>query len=274
MFVVPAHAVGLAGHALLHDAFQGGAVVLHIEPVADVLTVAVDGDGFALGHARDGQGDQLLGVLAGTVVVGAVGGDRVQPIGVVVGPDQVVAAGLAGAVRAVGGVGHGLVELARLPQGAVHLVRADVQEPAVLLAGPGLARRLQHGEGAHDVRLDEGGGAGDAPVHVALRRQVEHLPDAMPLDQVAGQLQVLDVPDHQLHALEALDLLRIGRVGQPVQHHDAVAGMGAVPAVHQVAADESGAAGDEDGFRHGGSPTKEEERLNTDGHRSKLMSTD
>ncbi len=116
LLVVAAHAVGFSGHARAHHRFQGGAVVLHKQPVADVQAVAVDGNGLALGHAGDGQGDELFRVLAGAVVVGAVGRHSVQAVGVVVGPHQVVAARLAGAVGAVGGVGHGFMELAGVAQ--------------------------------------------------------------------------------------------------------------------------------------------------------------
>ena len=232
-------------------------MVLHVEPISDVEAVAVDGDGLTLGHAGDDQGDELLRVLSRSVVVGAVGGDGVQPVGVVVSADQVVAASLAGAVGAVRRVGHLLVELTLVAQGAVDLVRADMKEAAVPLPRPGLPRGLQHGEGAHHVGLDEGGGTRDAAVHVALGRQVEDPGDVVLFDQVACEFQVLDVAHHQLDAVEALDLLGIRRIGEFVQHHDAVARMVAMPAVDQVAANEARAAGDEDGFRHGGSPGEE-----------------
>ncbi len=214
------------------------------------------GMGFALGHAGDGQGDELLGVLAGAVVVGAVGRHHVQAVGVVVGPHQMVAAGLAGAVGAVGGVGHGFMELAGLAEGAVDLVRADVQEAAVLLARPGLAGGFQHGEGAAQVGLDELGRARDAAVDMAFRRQVEDLRDAVLLEEIPGQLQILDVAHDQFHALQAFDLLRVRRIGELVQHQDAILRVVPVPAMHQVAADEAGAAGDEDGVRHEGSPQR------------------
>ena len=250
LLVVTAHAVGLAGGALEHHGLQGGAVVLHVEPVPDVQAFPVDGDGLALGHAGDGQRDELLGMLPWAIVVGAVRGDGVHTVRVMVGADGVVAAGLAGAVGAVGGVGHLLVELALVTEGAVDLVRADVQEAAVLLSRPGLAGRLQHGEGAHDVGLDKGCGAGDAAVHMALRGQMEDPGDLVLLDEVPRQFQVLDVAHHELDAVDAINLGPVRGIGQLVQYHDAVARVVAVPAVDQVAADEAGAAGDEDGFGH------------------------
>ena len=48
-------------------------VVLDVEPVADVVAVAVDRQGLALQGVEDHQRDQLLGELVGAVVVRAVG---------------------------------------------------------------------------------------------------------------------------------------------------------------------------------------------------------
>ena len=53
-----------------------------------------------------------------------------------------------------------------------------------------------------------------------------------------------------MDAIEAFDLFWIGCIGEFVQHEDPVIRMIAVPAVHQIAADEAGPAGDEDGLRH------------------------
>ena len=256
--VVAADAVGLAGGALRDDGLDGGAVVLDVEPIPHVLPVAIDRDGLALGHAGDGQGDELLGMLAGAVVVRAVRRQRGQAVGVVVSPHQVVAAGLAGAVGTVRRVGHFFMKLPRLAQGAVHLIRGDVQEPGGLVSRPHLAGGVQQGEGAHHVGLDEGRGARDAVVHVALGGKVHQLAHPVPVQQVDHQLPVLDVALHQLDALQARNLLGIRGVGELVQDQDVVIGVGAVPPMDEVRADEPGAAGDEDGFRHGGTPEKKE----------------
>ncbi len=126
-----------------------------------------------------------------------------------------------------------------------------MEEAAGRVARPGLSGGLQHAEGAPQVGLDELGGPGDAAVHVALGGEVEELGDVVLLDEVPGQLQVLHIAHHQLDTFQPLDLGAVGGIGQLVQHQDAICGMVAVPAVHQVGADEARAAGDEDGFGHG-----------------------
>ena len=66
-------------------------MVIHIEPVADVVALAVDGQRLAVHRVQDHQRDELLGELIRAVVVGAVGGDDGQAVGVVPGTHEVVA---------------------------------------------------------------------------------------------------------------------------------------------------------------------------------------
>ena len=110
LFVPAADVVNLAHLARLKDAVDGAAVVFHIEPVADLLAVAVNGQRLAGQGIVDDQRDELFREVVGAVVVGAVGGEYRQAIGVVVGTHQVVAGGLARGVRAVGFVAMGLGE--------------------------------------------------------------------------------------------------------------------------------------------------------------------
>ncbi len=70
---VGADQVGLADAAASEDAPDGGAVVLGVDPVADVAAVAVELRAHPVDQVGDLPGDELLHVLVGTVVVGAVG---------------------------------------------------------------------------------------------------------------------------------------------------------------------------------------------------------
>ena len=97
-----ADVVGLADAAVLEHGADGAAVVVDVEPVADVLAVAVDGQGLAVERVVDHQRDELLGKLVGAVVVRAVGGQRRQAVGVELGADEMVAGGLGRGVGAVG----------------------------------------------------------------------------------------------------------------------------------------------------------------------------
>ena len=100
----------------------------------------------------DAERDELFREMVGAVVVGAVGGEYRQAVGVVVGTHQVVAGGLAGGVRAVGfvavGFGEGGVVFG---EGAVDFVGGDVEEAEVRL---GLSLRV-HSSGR--ARLRAGG---------------------------------------------------------------------------------------------------------------------
>ena len=70
---VGADQVGLADAAPREDAPDGGAVVLGVNPVADVPAVAVELGAHPVDEVRDLARDELLNVLVGAVVVGAVG---------------------------------------------------------------------------------------------------------------------------------------------------------------------------------------------------------
>jgi hypothetical protein len=66
----------------------------NVKPVAHVHAVAVDRQRFAASGVEDHQRNELFRELVGTVVVGAVGGQHRQAVGVVIGAHQMVAAAL------------------------------------------------------------------------------------------------------------------------------------------------------------------------------------
>ena len=73
LLAVGADEVGLPHAALGEDVPDGRGVVLGVDPVADVLAAAVELGAHAVDDVRDLPGDELLHVLVGAVVVGAVG---------------------------------------------------------------------------------------------------------------------------------------------------------------------------------------------------------
>jgi len=128
-FVPAADVVGLAHAACGEHAADGAAVVLHVEPIADLPAVAVDRQGLARERMVDAQGDEFFGEVVGPVVVAAVGGEHGQTVGVVPGAHEVVAGGLARAVGAVGLVAVLLGERGRVcGERAIDFVGAHVQE--------------------------------------------------------------------------------------------------------------------------------------------------
>ena len=96
--------------SVVEDDVDGPCMVLHIEPVADVLPLAVYRLRFAVADVVNEEGDELFGELVGALVVRAVCDDGRHAVGIVVSPDEMVAAGLCCGVGAVGVVACVLVE--------------------------------------------------------------------------------------------------------------------------------------------------------------------
>ena len=96
------YVVGLGCGAFVEDEVDGAGMVFDVEPVAYVLSFAVDGERLAMAYVVDEKGYEFLGELVGTVVVGAVGYYRGHAVGVVVGAYEVVARCFAGRIGAVG----------------------------------------------------------------------------------------------------------------------------------------------------------------------------
>lgn len=240
---VGADQVGLADAAAGEDAPHGGAVVLGVDPVADVPAVAVELGAHPVDEVRDLARDELLNVLVGAVVVGAVGDGGSQAEGAGPGAHQQVRARLGGAVRGARAVGRLLGEAGRVVQRqvAVDLVGGDVVVAhAVLPAG------LDEGVGALDVGLEERGRVGDGVVVVGLGGVVDH---GVGLgDQAVDQGGVADVAHDELDAVrgQPRDVLGVARVGQLVEDGDVDAGVLARDVVDEVGADEAAAAGDDD----------------------------
>ena len=86
--------VGLPHPALREDVPDGRRVVLGVDPVADVLALPVELGAGAVDDVRDLPGDELLNVLVGAVVVGAVGDRGAQAVGAGPGAHEHVGARL------------------------------------------------------------------------------------------------------------------------------------------------------------------------------------
>ena len=240
---VGADQVGLADAALGQDGPDGGAVVLGVDPVADVPAVAVELGAHAVDEVRDLARDELLNVLVGAVVVGAVGDGGSQAEGAGPGAHQQVRARLGGAVRGARAVGRLLGEAGRVVQRqvAVDLVGGDVVVAhAVPPAG------LDEGVGALDVGPQERGRVGDGVVVVGLGGVVDH---GVGLGHEAvDERGVADVAHDELDAVrgQARDVVGVAGVGQLVEDGDVDAGVLAHDVVDEVGADEAAAAGDDD----------------------------
>ena len=246
LLAICAYEVGLPHAALGEDVPDGRGVVLGVDPVADVLAAAVELGAHAVDDVGDLPGDELLHVLVGAVVVGAVGDRGAQAVGAGPGAHEHVGAGLGARVRAARVVRRLLGELGRVVERevAVNLVSGDV-----VVADTVLADGLQQAEGALHVGAQEGLRVGDGVVVVALGGVVHD--GVVARDDAVQQLRIADVAHDELHAVRRQpgDVLGVARVGQLVQDGDVHLGVAVDHVVDEVAADEAAAARDDDILR-------------------------
>ena len=243
---IGADKVGLPHAALGQDVPDGRGVVLGVDPVADILALPVELGADAVDDVRDLPGDELLHVLVGAVVVGAVGDRGAQAVGAGPGADQHVRGRLGARVRAARVVRRLLGELGGVVerQVAVDLVGGDV-----VVADAIFADGLQQAEGALHVGAQERLRVGDGVVVVALCGVVHDRVVAG--DDPIEQLRVADVTDDELDPVlgQPRDVLGVAGVGQLVQDGDMHVRVVVHDVVHEVAADEAAAARDDDVLR-------------------------
>ena len=147
---------------------RGDVVILDVDPVAHVQTVAVQRHLLAVEQVGREQRDDLLGELVGAVVVRAAGHDDGQAVGREVRQRNQVGAGLGGRVRRTRRQDVGLDRRPLLDR-AVHLVGGDVQE---LADADGVRHVAQH-VGAHAVGAHELRAVLDRTIDVALGGEVD-----------------------------------------------------------------------------------------------------
>ena len=166
--VAAAHVVDLAGLAVLEHELDAGAVVVHVEPVADVQPVAVERQLLALEGVGHEERDELLRILVRPVGVRAPGDHGRHPVGVVIGEHLQVAA------RFGGGVGAGGSQRIVLGAGAfvdrpVHLVGGHLHHAGDAQLADGFEERVD----AEDVGAKERLRVDDGAVHVGLGGEVD-----------------------------------------------------------------------------------------------------
>ena len=243
--IMAADVVDLADAALLQDQVDGMAVVLDVEPVADVLAVAVDRQLLVGQRVDNHQRDELLWEMVRAVVIRAARDRRRNLVGAVVGHDEQVSAGLRSRIRAR----RLEVRLLREEeiraverQVAVDLVRRDlvVAVDAVLAAG------VEQYARADDVRLQENLRILDGAVDMRLRREVDDDVRLLLLEDTVDRTAVCDVRADEFEVLllhRRLERLEVARIRQLVDTDDAVTRMLLEHVVDEVRANEAGTAG-------------------------------
>ena len=128
-FIPTADIICLPNPACFQNAADGRTVIAHIEPVANLLPIAVDGERFPRQCIMNNQRNKLFRKMQRPVVIRAIRGEDGETVGVVIGADEVVTGGLAGGIRAIRLVGICLSKRRIIrSERAVNLVGGYMQE--------------------------------------------------------------------------------------------------------------------------------------------------
>ena len=222
------------------------------------------------------QRDQLFGELIRTVVITAICDHSGQTVGVVESPHEVVGRGLRSRIWAVGLVfevfGEELLTVRQMMltraglggegrlnafwmrhlQGAINLIGGDVIEAFALVffrkVLPVEFRSLQQAKRAHHVGLSKCKRILDGTIDMGLGGEVDDAVDLFVLHQFVDAVEVADVHLDELVVLLVLDVLQVGEIagiGQLVQVNYLVLWIFVYEEADDVAADETGSAGDD-----------------------------
>ena len=201
-----------------------------------------------MAYVVDKQRNQLLRELIWPVIVGAVGYYRRHPVGVVIGPDKMVRAGLGSAVRTMRIVLRGLAKefvpvgevvlSGRSPgaerrlnalrmihrKGSIDFVGRDMVEHLAFIAlrqaFPIQLGGLKQAQSSHHIGTGKSERVFNAPVNVGLGCKVDNPVDLLVLHQFIDTFEVADVHLDKLVVRLVLYVLEIGKiacVGELVQ---------------------------------------------------------
>src|SRR6266567_5559743 len=179
LFGATADVVGLTGSAALEHGADRCAVIADVEPVADLQTVAVDRQWLSGNRVVDHERNQLFRKLPRPIVVRAVRGERRQPVGVMVGTNQMIRARFRRSVGAVRRIRCGFRKWWIVgPERTVDLVGRHMQKPEARALGlveraPVAAHNVEQRERADQVGGDEICRSVDRAVDMALGGKVE-----------------------------------------------------------------------------------------------------
>ena len=139
-------------------------------------------------------------------------------------------------------------------ESAIHFVGGDVVEALALIAFgkrlPIVARRLQQAEGAHHIGAGERHRIFDGTIDVTFGGEVNDAVDVFLFEQTTHGGVVADVEAGEFIVRRVFHVGEIGQVagvGEYVEADNVVVGIFANKTAYDVVADETGAAGDDDG---------------------------
>src|SRR5277367_2504166 len=153
-------------------------MIFHIEPVAHVLAIAVNGQRLPVSGIENHERNELLGKLKGSVVVRAVRGKRGQSVSVMVSPNEVIGSRFRRGVRAIGSVRRALRKSGFAgSERAKYFVCGDVQKPKgtsfrLAESVPVSSHFLQKSESSIYVGAEKSIGTKDGAIDVAFGGEV------------------------------------------------------------------------------------------------------
>ena len=99
-FIVAAHIIDFTHTAFMNDQVNRSAVVLYIEPVADIFSLPIDRKRLIVQRIGNHQGNQLLREVIWSVVIGAPADRHREPVSSVIGENQKIRSSFRRTVRA------------------------------------------------------------------------------------------------------------------------------------------------------------------------------
>ena len=210
-----------------------------MNPVTNVQALAVQLRGQTREDVSDLAGNELLDVLVGAVVVGAVRDGCFNTEGADPCAHEQVGACLGGGVRGRGVVGGGFGELCRIVQLEV---TEDLVGGDVVVASAVLTDCFQEAESTDEVSVDERFRVRQGVVVVRFRSVVDN--SVCLADQLVSQLAVGNVAYDELEAgfRKTLQRRSICGVGHLIQHSNSVISV-IDEVVNKVRTNKTGAAG-------------------------------
>ena len=227
--VMPADVVDAAIGRLVHHQINRLTMILHVQPVADVQALAIDGQRFALQDIIDHEWNEFLRKLIRPVVVRAARDADGHTIRVAISADHQVRTRLRRRIRAVGLERRIFRKESCIAQTAIDLVRRNLVEANagfprrvalfVLTGDPIAARTIQQILRTENICLQEELRIFDTAVHVALSCKIYDHIEMIFGKQIVDQLAIAYVSAHEEAALlidVVGDSAQIARIGEQV----------------------------------------------------------
>ena len=242
--VVTADIVDFPDAASAEDHIDRLAVVLDIEPVSDVQTLAVYGKRLVVQRVRDHQRDQLLRELIRAVVVGAAADGHRQPVSSVICEHQKICGRFRSAVRAAGMNRRLLCKEEVRPverQIPVYFVCGDLMESLNSIFPAGVHKHCR----PHDIGLEEDPGIFNGAVNVGLRGEVYHYVRLFLSKEAVNPLAVADIELHNSKLRIVHDRFqggKVSRVSEAVHTDDPILRMFLEHIKDKIGTDKAGAS--------------------------------